>query len=123
MTVAVLPAVLSLSVANGQSYVTVSGQVSLYQTLKVLTPLGAVKVWEMVLSPLVGVVLPSSAQKVPLWQPALTTVSDAPAAVQPLSVPVSKPPFTIPSPPGAVTVTVTVVVCVTVPSVPLTVTL
>src|SRR5258708_8811038 len=68
MTVAVVPAVLSLSVANAQSYVTVSGQVSLYQTVKPVAPLGAVKVWEMVLSPLVGVVLPSRAQKVPLWQ-------------------------------------------------------
>src|SRR5438045_2426227 len=37
-----------------------------------------------------GVAAPLS---VPPWQPELTTVSEAPAAVQPLRLPVSKPPL------------------------------
>jgi len=61
-----------------------------------VAPFGAVKVCATVLSPLVGVVAPSRAQYVPPWQPELITVSEAPVAVQPESVPVSNPPLMMP---------------------------
>jgi hypothetical protein len=50
------------------------------------------------------------------------TVSDAPAAVQPVRLPVSKPPFVMPiPPPPEVTVSVTVVECEPEAAVPVTV--
>src|SRR5712664_1868955 len=104
--VAVEPAVLSARVTSAQSKVTVSGQVSLYQSERPVAPLGAVKVCAIELSPFVALVLPSCAQNAPPWQPALITVSEAPEEVQPLKLPVSKSPFTIPPPGGGVPVTV-----------------
>src|SRR5882672_4522522 len=59
--VEVVPAALSLSVAVAQSYVRVSGQVILYQNESVPPAAGAVKVWAMELSPLVGLVEPARA--------------------------------------------------------------
>ena len=56
----------------------------------------------------------------PPWHPLFTTVSEAPLAVQPERLPVSKPPLIIP--PVAVMVNATVVEWVTAPSVPVTVT-
>jgi hypothetical protein len=99
-TAVLVPVVLSFSVASAQSYVMVSGQVSLYQNDRPVAPVGAVKVCEMVLSPFVAVVPPSRAQKAPPWQPAPMTDSEAPVGVHPASVPVSKPPFVIPDPGG-----------------------
>src|SRR5260221_11916772 len=75
------------------------GQVSLYQGEIPEGPEGAVKVCEMLLSPLVGLVAPSCAHQLPPWQPELTAVSDAPAAVQPESEPLSNPPLTRARPP------------------------
>jgi hypothetical protein len=101
--------------------VTVSGQVSLYQKESPVVPAGAVKVCETELSPFVGFALPSSAHQIPPWQPEFVTDSNAPAVVQPDSVPVSKPPFTTPPPPLEVTVRATVVACVALVPVPVTV--
>jgi hypothetical protein len=56
---------LSFNVARAQSYVMVSGQVSLYQKEIPVVPAGAVNVWEIVLSPFVGDVLPNRAQQDP----------------------------------------------------------
>jgi hypothetical protein len=64
--VVVVPVVLSLSVAVAQSYVTVSGQVILYQNVSWLLPAGAVNVWVILESPFVGLVLPRRAAYVPL---------------------------------------------------------
>jgi hypothetical protein len=63
-------------------------------------------------------VLPSSAHDVPPWQPEFVTDSDAPTAVQLDSVPVSKPPFTMPPPLVEVMVSATVVECVALVPVP-----
>ncbi len=57
----VVPAVLSCSVAVAQSYVTVSGQMFLYQNDTFVLPAGAVNVCEMLESPLVGLVPPTRA--------------------------------------------------------------
>ncbi len=103
-TVVVLPVVLSFSVAVAQSWLTVSGQVTLYQKDSWLLPVGAVKVCLIDDAPLVGDVEPSSAAYVPLWGPDVVTPVAGPLAVQPDRVPVSKPPLTIP--PGLVTVRV-----------------
>ena len=73
----------------------------------------------MLLSPL-GEVEPTRAAKLPEWPP-LTTVA-TPVVVQPLSVPVSKPPLTMPLPPPLdVTVSETLVVWVAEEPVPVTV--
>src|SRR5690242_6886682 len=104
--VVVVLVVLSLSVAVAQSNVTVSGQVTLYQKLSVPLPLGTVKVWLMLLSPLVGEDEPASPEKLPECAVLLIEVA-APEVVQPEKVPVSKPPLVMPPPPEDVTVTVT----------------
>jgi hypothetical protein len=75
----------------------------------------------MELSPLVGEVEPAIAANVPECD-AVVMLVDAPEVVQPLKLPVSKPPFVIPPGTIAVTVTLTVVLCVLLPSVPVTVT-
>jgi hypothetical protein len=82
-----------------------------------------VTVCEIVLSPFVGEVVPSSAAYVPEWLVVLI-VSDAPLVVQPLNVPVSNPPLTTtdPPPPAGLTVSVTAVECVALAAVPVTVT-
>src|SRR5438132_36188 len=74
----------------------------------------------MLESPFVGLVEPTRAQKLPLWQPLLTTDDAAPDAVHPLRLPVSKPPLTIP-PAVAVTLRLTLVVCIALVPVPVTV--
>ena len=84
-------------------------------------PLGAVNVWLMVESPLVGLVEPSLAQKLPLWQPLLMTVSEAPDAVHPVRLLLSKPPFVIPPDDEPVMVSVIVAECVALALVPVTV--
>src|SRR5260370_996894 len=72
----------------------------------------------MLESPLVGLAEPSIAQKLPLWQPVLTTVSDAPLLDHPVRLPVSNPPLVIPAGAVAAIVNATVVACVALPSVP-----
>ena len=67
-----------------------------------------------------GAVDPSCAQKLPLWHPALTTLAEAPDALQALRSPDSNPPFTI-ALLAAVTVRPTVVECVALAPVPVTV--
>ena len=75
----------------------------------------------MVLSPLVGEVLPAWPEYVPEWAVVLMLV--VPVVVQPLKLPVSKPPLVMPPPPPEdVTVTETLVLWVALPSVPVTVT-
>ncbi len=61
-TVAVVPAVLSFSLAVAQSYVTESGHVTRYQKLSVPPLLGTLNVWLIELSPLVGVARPRTAE-------------------------------------------------------------
>src|SRR5438445_599881 len=95
--VALVPAVLSLSVAVAQSYWTVSGHCTWYQNESWLLPAGAVNVCESELSPLVGLALPSIAEDVPPWAVVLTAA--APAAVHPPRFPASNPPLTRPPPP------------------------
>jgi hypothetical protein len=119
-TVAVVPAVLSLSVAVAQSYATVSGQATLYQNDSFDDPAGAVNVCAMELSPLNGAVLPTCADQVP--ERAVVLTDAAPAAVQPLSVPVSKPPLVIPPGGGGVALTVRPIDALCVADVPLPVT-
>jgi hypothetical protein len=87
-----------------------------------VSPLATVKVWAMVLSPLVGELEPACPEWAPECAVLLIEVA-APPVVQPLKVPVSKPPLVMPPPPpDEVTVTLTVVLCVALPSVPVTVT-
>jgi hypothetical protein len=74
----------------------------------------------MLESPLVGAVPPTLAAKVPACAPELTTAV-VPVEVQPLRLPVSNPPFTIPLVVVAVTVSETVVVWVLDGPVPVTV--
>lgn len=71
---------------------------------------GAVNVCAMLESPFVGFVLPTRAAYAPLCPPATTDAVPA-DVVQPLKVPVSKPPLTIPLL-AAVTVTETAVLCI-----------
>jgi hypothetical protein len=72
----------------------------LYQSESVPKPEGTANVWEMLESPLVGLVEPSLAQYVPLWQPLVVTDSapPEPEVAHPLRFPVSNPPLTIPPP-------------------------
>jgi hypothetical protein len=104
------PVAVSISVAVAQSYDTVSVQTTLYQKLRVPPADGAVNVCEMEASPRKGLVLPTRAAYVPPWPP--VTTAFAPVDVQPLSVPVSKSPFTMLDEVAAVMVTLTVVACV-----------
>jgi hypothetical protein len=67
----------------------------LYQNDNVEVP-EVVNVWEIVESPLVGPWFPSIAAWLPERAPELTMVSAGPDTVQPLKVPVSKPPLTMP---------------------------
>src|SRR5438094_7282192 len=113
--VVVVPVTLSLSVAVAQSYVTVSGQVFAYQNVSVEAFEGSVNVCTVVLS-VVGVLMPSCAPYVPLCFAAVLTVA-VPVVVQPLKLPVSKPPF-VSAPPAAVTVSETVAEWVVEPPVP-----
>jgi hypothetical protein len=69
----------------------------------------------------VAVVAPSCAPKLPLWAAAASTEVAAPEAVQPVKLPVSKPPLTTGLVLGAVTVRLTVAVWVLLPPVPVTV--
>ena len=67
----------------------------MYQKLRVPDPDGTVKVWLIELSPLVGAVEPA----VPLYEPlcAVVLIEVAwPEVVQPLKLPVSKPPLVTP---------------------------
>jgi len=59
-TVEVVPVVLSFNVAVAQSYVTVSGHVTLYQNPSCVDPVGAVNVWLIDEVPL-GLVDPTKA--------------------------------------------------------------
>ena len=92
--VVVLLVVLSRSVTVAQSNRTVSGQVTLYQTVSV--PPAAVKVCAMLEVPLVAEVEPARAAKLPECWPAATIEVAAPLVIQPEKVPVSNPPLTIP---------------------------
>jgi hypothetical protein len=92
-----------------------------YHALRVPPALGAVNVWLIELSPFVGDVPPTRAEYVPEWLAALVAEA-VPATDQPLNVPVSKPPLVIPPPPpDDVTVNDTVVLCVALVPVPVTV--
>src|SRR5262249_19493870 len=80
-SVVVVPVVLSVSVAVAQSKVTVSVQWTWYQKVRVVAPVGTVKVWLIELSPLKAAVEPTWAECVPEWAVLLMLV--APARVQP----------------------------------------
>src|SRR5215469_7923248 len=90
-----MPVVLSVKVAVAQSNVTVSGQVTLYQNVRVLLPAGTMNAWAMLESPLVGVFSPAWAAKEPECCPEDTIEVAAPLVVQPEKSPVSKPPLVI----------------------------
>src|SRR5436190_19827968 len=91
--VAVVPAVLSRSVAVAQSYVTLSVQTTRYQKVRVPPAAGALKVCATELSPLNGDVLPTLAAATPVCD--AVEVAALPLAVHPDS-PLSNPPFVIP---------------------------
>ena len=80
---------------------------------------GSVNVWVSVLS-VEGAVLPSCAPYVPLCFAAVFTAA-VPVVVHPDNVPVSNVPLVMPPTIGAVTVRLTVVECVVLPEVPVTV--
>jgi len=88
--------VVPFRVAVVQSYVTVSGHVTLYQNESCVLPEGTVKVWVKLLSPRVGAVLPVCPHFVPPCQP-LVAIAVVPAEVQPVA-PDSNPPFVMPPP-------------------------
>ncbi len=92
-TVCVVPVELSVSVAVAQSYVSVSGHTLRYQNDSVLEPVGAVNVWAIELSPLVGLVNPSIAAYVPECGVAVVTDALPAVVVHPLRLPVSNVPF------------------------------
>src|SRR3954451_20947566 len=102
------------------SYVSVSVQCGWYQNVRRELPLGIATDCASVLFPFTAVVDPICAEEPPLCAVLLIRGRKAPLAVQPLSVPVSKPPLTMPCA-AAVTVRLTVVVCVVVVPVPVTV--
>jgi hypothetical protein len=88
----VVPEVLSVSVAVAQSYVSVSGQTLRYQNDRLVVPVGAVNVWAIELSPLVGLVRPTIAAYVP--ECGVAVVAEAlPDVIHPFRVPVSNVPF------------------------------
>lgn len=66
-SVVVVPDVLSWRVTVAQSLLMLSWQTSSYQKLSWLAPLGMVKVWLKMLSPLVGVSQPATAAHAPVW--------------------------------------------------------
>src|SRR3954447_12312091 len=102
------------------SYVTVSVQCGWYQKVSRELPAGIATDCVSVLLPFTGLADPICADEPPVCAVVLMPGRKAPLAVQPLSVPVSKPPLTTPC--GAVvTVRATVVVCVVVAPVPVTV--
>src|SRR3989442_1443739 len=115
--VVVVPVVLSLSVAVAQSYVTVSVQTTRYQNDRTPPPAGALKFCATELSPSNGELLPTLAADAPLCAVVATAV--LPALVQ-LASPLSNPPLVIPL--DAVTVSVTVALCVALGALPMTVT-
>jgi hypothetical protein len=90
-----------------------------YQALSVPPALGALNVWLIELSPFVGEVPPTRPEYVPEWLAAFEAVA-LPTTVQPVKVPVSKPPLVIPPPPppDEVTVRDTVVLWVALVPVP-----
>src|SRR5215470_11484031 len=90
-TVRLVPVTLSLSVADAQSKVMVSGQNTRYQSDSEVAPAGSVKVCTKVLFVL-GLELPSVAAYVPVCGKVVAAAT--PAGVHPESVPVSKPGFT-----------------------------
>jgi len=98
----------------------VSGHTIRYHALRVPPALGALNVCMIELSPLVGDVPPTRAENVPEWLTPDTTAT-VPAPVQPARVPVSKPPLVIPLPLDALTTKETVVLCVALAPVPVTV--
>src|SRR5712692_3867607 len=73
-------------------------------------PVATVNVCTILLSPLVGAVPPICAAYVPECAPLLTTAV-VPDGVQPVGLPVSNPPLTMPPVTGAVTVSVNVAEC------------
>ena len=75
----------------------------MYQNVRPVLPAGAMKVCVIEESPLVGDDEPTRAAYVPPWGPEVVTAA-LPAAVQPASVPLSKPPLVMPLPTGAFTV-------------------
>jgi hypothetical protein len=95
--------------------VRVSGQVILYQSERLATPVGAVNVCASVESPLVAVAAPAIAEDAPVWEVELTEV--VPVLVQPAR-PFSKPPLVIPTGDGPRMVSWMVVVWVVVAPVP-----
>jgi hypothetical protein len=117
--VVVVAAVLSLSVAVAQSYVTVSVQTTRYQKDSVPPPAGAVNVWATELSPLNGEPLPIIAEATPAC--AVEEIAVLPVWVHPVK-PLSNPPFVIPLGGGTVTVSETLVLWLLLVAVPVTVT-
>src|SRR2546430_13364862 len=91
--VAVVPVVLSFSVAVAQSYVTVSVHTTRYQKDRVPPVAGAVNVCATELSPLNGDPLPTRAAQDPLCD--VKEMAALPTLVHPSRVPVSNPPFVI----------------------------
>ena len=96
-----------------------SGQCGWYQNVSRDDPLGIATVCVSVLSPLTAAVDPTCTEYVPECAVVLIRGVNAPLADQPPSVPFSKPPFTTPC--TAVTVSATLVMCVAVAPVPVTV--
>ena len=75
----------------------------MYQNDRVLLPAGAVKAWVIEEVPLVGLAEPSIAAYWPLCGPVVVTEQAAacPPQLQPVRVPVSKPPLVMPLVPAA----------------------
>src|SRR5579859_267711 len=99
-TVLVVAVVLSFRVAVAQSWLTVSGQVTLYQNDRVALPAGAVKVWVSDEVPLVGLAEPRIAAYVPLCGLLVVTEQTAacPPQLQPVRVPGGVSRYTISQP-------------------------
>src|SRR5207247_8800093 len=93
----------------------VSGQVILYQSERLMAPVGAMNVCASVESPMVGVPAPAIAEDAPEWEIELMEV--VPVLVQPAR-PFSKPPLVIPTTTGPRMVSWMVVVWVVVALVP-----
>lgn len=109
-----------MSVTVVQSAITVLAQFVWNQKVSLVSPLGTVNVWLIVLSVLVGVGEPRSAVYLPKIASVLIEV--VPEVVQPEKSPVSNPPLVIPKLPVAPTSAIVVALSVALPSVPVTVT-
>src|SRR5437763_1805454 len=102
------------------SYVIVSVQCGWYQKVSRELPLGIAMDCVSVLLPFTAFVEPTWADQLPEWPPEWITGVHAPLVVQPPRLPVSKPPFVTPCV-GTVTVSETLVACVALVAVPVTV--